>query len=147
MGKQKRKTSSVKDSIQTRLPDAELEVLACLWQQGQATARQVREMMDSYRPMAHGSVVTLLNRLEAKGLVNKNKGTTGKAFIYLPTEKPGPTYHQVIKDLVERVFRGSGVALVSSFFETHTPTAQELDQLQNLLIKLRKKRNSKGKQS
>ena len=60
-----------------RTPRAELDVLGCLWQHGRATARELREAMGGYRPMTHGSMVTLLKRLEAKGLVTKRKGPVG----------------------------------------------------------------------
>ncbi len=122
-----------------RLPDAELEVLACLWQMGQATAREVREGMADYRPMAHASAVTLLGRLEAKGLVRREKGLVGKAFVYRPTRRPAATYRRILKDLVERIFGGSGVQLVTSLFETRPPTRDELEQLQQLLDRLRHK--------
>jgi predicted transcriptional regulator len=35
--------------------------------------------------MAHGSVLTLLGRLERRGLVARKKGPSGKAFVYMPT--------------------------------------------------------------
>jgi predicted transcriptional regulator len=120
------------------LPDAELEVLACLGRMGEATARAIREEMAGYRPMAHGSVSTLLKRLEGKGLVAKRKGSVGKAFLYRPARQPEYTYRGVVQDLLQRVFGGSGIALVTSLFETQPPTASELDQLEELLESLRK---------
>jgi predicted transcriptional regulator len=121
------------------LPDAELEVLACLWQHGEATARALREQMQAYRPMAHGSMVTLLTRLERKGLVSKRKGQAGKAFIYTPTRRPEPTYRRIMRDIQDRIFGGSGVTMVSSLFESRPPTEDELDQLQHLLDDLRRR--------
>lgn len=126
-----------KSSSIPRLPDAEMEVLACLWQHGEATARKIRDMMKSFRPMAHGSVLTLLKRLEGKGLVSKEKGPVGKAYIFKPTHKPGHAYRQIVKDLVQRIFRGNSIALAVSLFGTHTPTPEELDKLQQLLDQLR----------
>lgn len=119
-----------------RLPDAELEVMACLWQLREATARQLREEMMSYRPMAHTSVVTLLGRLEAKGLVKRAKGPVGKAFVYKPLRRPGKTYRRVIGDVLQRIFGGNGPALVASLFETKPPTPAELAELQQLLDRL-----------
>lgn len=116
-----------------RLPDAELDVLACLWRRGEATARQIRETMEDYRPMAHGSVVTLLGRLQEKGLVTREKGPVGKAFVYQPTRRPAPTYRRVVGDLLTRIFGGNSVALVSSLFETQPPTQAEIRQIQELL--------------
>ena len=126
------------------LPDAELEVLACLHRLGgEATARQIRETMSGYRPMAHGSMVTLLKRLEAKGLVMKSGNKIGKAFFYQPTRDCRSTYRPVIRSLVRRIFGGDGVALVASLFETHPPTKEEINQLQGLLDQLRRKRGPK----
>jgi BlaI family transcriptional regulator, penicillinase repressor len=127
-----------------RLPDAELEVIACLYQQDEATARQIRESMKGYRPMAHGSVDTLLKRLEGKGLVTRRKGPVGKAFLYKPTRNPGPTYRRVVQNLLERVFGGNGIALVTSLFETQPPTREELDALQELLDELRERNSKRG---
>jgi BlaI family penicillinase repressor len=127
-----------------RLPDAELEVMARLWGLGKATARQLREAMEDYRPMAHTSMVTLLGRLEAKGLVTRAKGPVGKAFVYTPTRRPGGTYRRVIGDVLQRIFGGSGPALVAALFETQPPTPAEVEELQRLLDKLRQKADRKG---
>lgn len=124
-----------------QLPDAELEVMACLWQLREATARQVREAMLNYRPMAHTSVVTLLGRLEAKGLVKRAKGPVGKAFVYTPLRRPGKTYRRVIGNVLQRIFGGNGPALVASLFETQPPTPAEVEELQRLLDQLRQKAN------
>ncbi len=136
--KKKRKSAADPAEPALALPDAELEVLACLWNAGQCTARQVRERIAGYRPMAHGSVVTLLQRLLKKGLVTRQKAATGKAFIYLPAQPAGPTYRRILDDLVRRIFGGSGVMLVSSLFETRAPTPDELDQLEKLLDQCRR---------
>lgn len=122
-----------------RPPDAELEVLACLWQHREATARQIREIMGDYRPMTHGSMVTLLKRLESKGLVSRHKGTVGKAFVYRPTRSARPTYRRILRDIVQRIFGGDGVEMVSTFFDTKPPTPTELDQMQQLLDQYRTK--------
>ena len=122
-----------------RLPEAELEVLACLHRLGEATARQLREAMTAYRPMAHGSMVTLLNRLSAKGLVGKRKGPAGKAFLYSATRDSRHTLRPIVSRFVGRIFGGSSTALIASLFETHPPTAQELRHLEKMLDDLRKR--------
>ena len=125
------------------VPTAELEVLACLRQMEQATAREIRERMHAYRPMAHGSIVNLLNRLEAKKLVGKKKGTVGKAFIYKATAAAASIYGRLLNRILQRVFDGDSMALVSSLFETRPPNARQLEQLEELLDELRAKRSGK----
>jgi len=129
------------------LPDAELEVLAGLWKMGAATARDLRESLEPFRPMSHGAMVTLLNRLEEKGFVTKKKGPVGKAFVYSPTRGPKPTFRRIMRETCERIFGGSGIAMVTSLFETRPPTGDELDKLQQLLDDLRQNKDSKGKKS
>ena len=119
------------------LPDAELEVLACLWQKGEATARDVREAMKGYRPLTHSAVSTLLARLQEKGLVARRKGPVGKAFLFRAAARPKRTRRRLIGELVERVFGGDALAVVSSLFETRPPSTDELDRLQQLLDELR----------
>ena len=123
-----------------QLPDAELEVLACLWQRRRATARQIREALHGYRPMAHGSVVTLLNRLQARGLVARTKGRVGKAFIFRPTRAARPAHRRIVSHMVDRIFGGDSMEVVSSLFDAKLPTPEELDRLQEMLNDLRRKR-------
>lgn len=96
-----------------------------------------------YRPMAHTSVVTLLGRLESKGLVKRTKGPVGKAFLYTTLRRPDKTYRRVIGDVLLRIFGGNGPALVASLFETQPPTPAEVMELQRLLDGLRRKNDPK----
>jgi len=132
-----KRTTSAADA--KRLPDAELEVMACLWQEGPRTAREVREIMADYRPMTHGSMVTLLKRLEAKKWVEREKGPVGKAFVYRALRRPGPTHRRIVRNLVRRVFGGSGVALISTLLDSQPPTPNEMEKLEQLFQELRAK--------
>lgn len=122
------------------LPDAELEVLAALWHRGESTARQVREALEEFRPMSHGAVFTLLSRLEEKGHVIRAERKIGKAFVYRAQIEPGSTFRKKVRDLLERVFRGSSVSMVNALFETRPPTDDEIRQLEGLLGDLKHRR-------
>jgi BlaI family penicillinase repressor len=117
------------------LPDAELDVLSCLWKHGELTARAVRERLTTSRPMTHSAVSTLLTRLLEKGMVIRKK--QGRSFVYRAVKKAQRAGRRVVSDTLNRVFGGNPAAVVSSLFETRPPTADELDQLQNLVDRLR----------
>ena len=121
------------------LPPAELEVLACLWQRGNATAREIREAMFEFRPMTHGAMVTLLRRLEEKNLVSKVKAPVGKAFVYRAKHSPHPTYRSLMGRIRQRIFGGSGTVMVASLFDADLPSHEELQALEALVEKLRAK--------
>lgn len=127
------------------VPDAEMEVLACLWQKGEATARGVREALESFRPLTHSAVSTLLSRLQERGLVTRRKGPTGKAFLFRAAKQPQQTQRRLLQELRERIFGGDTLAIVSSLFETRPPTLQELQGLEELLDQLRNQAGESGK--
>lgn len=126
----------------SRLPDAEADVLATLYELGGATTRAIREHLHARRPMAHASVATLLGRLEERGLIRRQKAEAGKAFVYHPTRPRPRAFAASMRralDVVERGFGGSSVALVASLFETRKPTPDELRELRRLVDTLEKK--------
>lgn len=114
------------------LPEAELEVLACLHQRGEATAAEIRSHLASFRPMSHASVDTLLQRLMRKARVARRKADRGKAFVYFPRQA-GPDLGSAVARLRERVFGGDTVSLVASLFGAQAPTRAELERLKALV--------------
>ncbi len=121
------------------LPNAELDVLAALWKQGEKTARGVREALQGHRPMTHGALATLLKRLESKGLVARTGRKEGKAFVYRATGRPGRTIRRRLDELVERLFGGDRVGMVNSLFEGRPPTLEQIGELEELLDDLKRK--------
>src|SRR5262245_9936045 len=132
----RRKQRSAQAPGDDLIPEAELEVLSCLHRYGDLEARQIRERMADYRPMAHPSMMTLLKRLEERGLVTRRRAPAGKAFLYSATEEAAATYRGVVKRLLERVFGNDSLMLVSSLFDVKEPTRREVDELRSLLDEL-----------
>jgi len=129
------------------LPDAEFDVMSCLWANGPATAREIRESLDRRRPMAHATVCTLLKRLEDKGCVSREKSGVGKSFRYKATIRQSGPAKRMLDRLLDRAFAGDGVALVTSLLETRPPSEEEIGELERLLsdLKAKKKRRSRKK--
>ncbi len=135
-----------RNQIRENLPDAELDVLTYLWQHGECTARQIVEGLADRRPMAPTTVLTLLERLRRKKFVKRRKSGQGKALVFQATRKPGPTHRRLVGDLLERIFGGDSIAMVSSLFATRAPSSEEIDQLEHLLEELkRRERESKNR--
>jgi predicted transcriptional regulator len=131
--------NSRRGSDPNNLPDAELDVLGYLWQHGEATARDILDGLAKRRPMAHPTVLTLLERLRTKKFVTRRKSGEGKTFVFRASRKPGPTHRRLIGDLRERLFGGDNIAMVASLFETRTPNADEIDQLEQLVNELKER--------
>ncbi len=120
------------------LPNAEIEVLAFVRQQGSATTRQVSEGLAPHRKMGTSAAQALLLRLEAKSLLQRERIKGTKAFRYVPTQQAEPAYRRITRRLVDRIFGGSPVQLMSCLFDSREPTAKEIEQMKKLLKELKK---------
>lgn len=131
----------------SKIPDAERDVLACLVQLEQATVRELRDALAGVRPMQASSVLTLLNRLEARKLVAKRKADHGKALVFRPTKASARAWNRMMKNFFQRAFGGDTMAFMTSFFETRKPTASEIEQLRKLLDELKSAGPKRGSAS
>jgi len=78
--------------------DRELGVLEVLWQRGQATVREITaEVYEDQSFSKYQSVQKLLERLEKKGCVKRNRSTTAHTF------EPAVDRDEIIGYRLERV--------------------------------------------
>jgi len=126
-------------------PEAELEILACLHDRGEMDARSVGALLRASRPLSHSSVVTLLRRLEAKGLVARRPAAVGKAFLYRASERSAGAFDGVLRRLVSRVFGGDRLSVVSTLFRSSPATEGEIDALRRLVEELHGRRKGRRK--
>ena len=67
------------------LGDLEQEVMQQLWDDGEPlTVRQVHERLSRRRELAYTTVMTVLDRLAKKGLVEQERD--GRAYLYRPVQ-------------------------------------------------------------
>lgn len=69
-------------TVVTRLGDLERAAMQVVWETGPATARQVADRLAD-RGLAYTTWLTVLGRLERKGLLQRTK--VGRAFAYTAT--------------------------------------------------------------
>jgi predicted transcriptional regulator len=110
---------------------AELEILDVLWESGQATVREVYEVLNARKPTAYTTVLKLLQIMDEKGLVERDKGA--KAHIYRAKQAQDETQKNLVSDLLEKAFRGSALKLVQHVLETKPASAAELAEIRKLI--------------
>src|SRR3972149_2630207 len=92
------------------LPPLELECMKVVWEQGEASVRQVREQLAAdHRPLAYTTVETIMDRLSRKGAVSRRK--VGKAHVYTAVYLKSAARAQAVAAVVEHFFGGSRAAL------------------------------------
>lgn len=90
-------------------PPLELECLRVLWQIGEGTVHDVREVLAERRNLAYTTVMTLLDRLARKGTVSRVK--SGRSFLYAPAVEREALRQAAVRELVDLYFDGDEPAL------------------------------------
>jgi len=111
-----------------------MEVARLLWELGEATVRQVHEVLPRERDIDFTTVQTYLRRLEAKGYVRA--WIRGRTRVYAPKVKPTTVIRETVDDLVQRLFGGETLPLMRHLIEDRGISDEELGQLRQLLDRL-----------
>ena len=120
--------------------ELELEILKVLWDEAPLPVREVRARLDAQagRPLAHSTVVTMLNIMHRKGFVRRRKD--GKAFLFSPKDERKNVVGKMMGDLVSKVFDGSAAALVLDLLETNDLDTEELSEVRKLIARKAKEK-------
>ncbi len=116
---------------------AELEVLQIIWEHGPCTVRNVMNLLSPKRPRAYTSVMSLMNVMAEKGLLNQKP--KGRAFIYSAKVSRDKTRSLLLSDLLNRAFDGSASALVAHLLEQTEPDSEELDEINKTISEFTQK--------
>ena len=93
------------------LAPLELECLSVLWPLGEGTVRDIHRALAASRPRAYTTVLTIMDRLEQKGIVTRRK--VGKAFHYQARLSAEEARLKAVEKIVEGFFDGSPDALAA----------------------------------
>jgi BlaI family penicillinase repressor len=116
--------------------ELELEILKIIWRDGPLSVRQVRDALKAERPLAHTSVMTIMNIMTRKKYLRRQKSEAGgsgaTAYIYSARVGEKTTLGKMLRDLVDRVFGGSTSAVMQNLL-TNDLDAKELAELRDLI--------------
>ena len=93
------------------LAPLELDCMNALWRLGEATVRDIHAAMATTRPRAYTTIMTILDRLAQKGVVERQK--SGRAWLYKANLSADQARTHAVARLVEGFFQGSTEALAS----------------------------------
>ena len=104
------KTPSPRRSLLDLAP-LELDCMNTLWPIGQGTVREIRDLLAARRPRAYTTIMTIMDRLARKGIVERAK--SGRAYIYRPRLTAEEARSQALGQVLENFFGGSKDALLA----------------------------------
>src|SRR3984893_17614656 len=117
-----------------RPTDSELAILRVLWERGPSTVRDVHEDLNQHAPTGYTTVLKLLQIMTEKGLVVRDE--TQRAHIYESSYGEQKTQRQLLSDLADRAFGGSAAKLVMQALSGRKASADELNEIRDLLDRL-----------
>jgi predicted transcriptional regulator len=126
-------------NMSPKVSDAEMEILRLIIEMGEGNTSQIYGASMKIKSWAPGTVVTFVRRLEVKGYLEHTLIPGSKAYLYRPTAKAKTLRRGVVKDLLERVFGGNPLPIVSYLLEEKTLTRKELTELKRLIEEHEKK--------
>lgn len=117
------------------LPDAELAVLQALWEQGPATIRRLTEVLyPEGRDAQYATVQKLLDRLEAKGYVRRDRSQW--AHVFHPVVDRDEFIGRRLEAVAEKLCDGSLTPLLTNLVRSKRLTAKERREIRKLMDQL-----------
>ena len=115
-----------------QLANAEFAIMELLWAEQPLTARDIRESLyaDSGKTQ-HGTVQRLLQRLEDKGLVVRDRDMGVQLFSTTVGREQYAS--EQLETLTQRFTGGSLAPLVTTLVEQHRVSRDEIDRLRRIL--------------
>ncbi|TAL19278.1 hypothetical protein EPN90_03870 [Patescibacteria group bacterium] len=119
------------------LGELEQQVMQVLWTKGgTASIREVVDIMRRERPIAYTTVLTVMNRLTAKGLLRRTND--GESYVYTTPFSPQKFYSRVAAEMLSRIREQHGEMAVACFVDEASKISRK--KLKNLLKELRQKK-------
>jgi len=101
------------------LAPLELDCMNTLWPMGEGTVREIRDRLAERRPRAYTTIMTIMDRLARKGVVERIK--VGRAYRYRANLTAEDARAQALHQVVECFFGGSREALLAQLQLTASP--------------------------
>jgi BlaI family transcriptional regulator, penicillinase repressor len=115
-----------------RLGPMETQIMTVVWQKGEATVRDVHEILaGGNRSPAYSTILTMMRKLEVKGYLSHK--LNDRTFVYQATISKKEARGSIVGNLLTRLFEGSAVQLLTSLIEEKKVSQDEINQIRNLL--------------
>ena len=109
-----------------RLPESELEVMMSIWKYNRPVNRmEIEERLK--KDVAAPTILSFLNRLEAKGFVSVEK--IGKINWYTPLVKEEEYLQKESRNILQKMYQNSLKNFVTALYDGDGLTPQDLEEL------------------
>ena len=116
-----------------KLSPANLEIMKIIWRLGEASVNDVFEAINTHRKdkLRRTTIQVQINRLEEYGWLKHRE--VGRTHYFRAVRGKEKTERDIIIDIKNRVFGGSGMELVKSLLDDSDLKPEEIQELRDLL--------------
>ena len=111
----------------TRISDAELEILEVLWTAGEAlNANEIRARLNEKKDWERTTVLTLIRRLLDKGVITQEKQ---EVYYYSPLVERSVYVKEETKSFLNKFFKGNAKNLAAALIEDEDLSRDDIEEL------------------
>lgn len=123
-----------------QISEAEFEVMKVVWNHAPINTNEVTERLTRTTQWKPKTIQTLLKRLVQKGAITYEK--QGRVFVYTPLVREDEYLNHESDSFLSRYYDGNIVSMVSAYLDSDHLTPQDIDSLNELLLRRNKKEGS-----
>jgi predicted transcriptional regulator len=126
--------------------ERELQALKILWQQGEATVREICDALaERGERLAYTTVLSLLQVMEQKELVGHTQ--SGKVYSYFPKVQREHTFRSLASGFLENVFDGATDQYLLHALQDKRLSQEELERLENMIAEAKARMRTNDKRN
>ncbi len=118
------------------MSDFELEVMQIMWKDGPMIATEVHQAIAEKRKVAYSTVKTIIDRLEEKGAVRRNR-TYGRTILYESVIQKEDLAKPMVHSFIDKLFMGNVRPLFSHVLKEEDVTLDDVAYLESILANKR----------
>lgn len=115
----------------TPLGETELELLQHVWELERATVADVHKRVLAYREVAYTTIMNVMKKLADKGYLTYER--EGAAYVYRPAKSALQVRASILREIVDKAFRGSPVSLVQTLVKRGRLSERERAEIVELI--------------
>ncbi len=113
------------------LSDGQREIMEIVWDQGEVSAFEVRDILSETREVARNTVRTMLERMEEKGWLKHR--VIGRTFFYSALVPREVSLGQRVAEIVDKACGGEPERLMSALLDYRGLTEDEARRIRDML--------------
>ena len=129
----------MKNKINNRPTDSEMEILEILWENGPSSVRFINNEINKTRPCGYTTTLKLMQIMLKKQLLTREEKV--KVHIYSPLTGRDETEGILLENFLNKSFSGSAHRLVMQALGNHNTTDAELEEIKKLIDELERKQS------